>query len=252
MSDGPVRRWEGRESAALAGVWGVPEVEAWHRIDSTNDRLLERARDGAPAWTVVVADEQTAGRGRRGAAWMSPPGAGLWMSVLLPPDPAGRPLPLVVGLACAVAVEALAPGVEVGIKWPNDLMLDGRKLGGVLCEAAAGGTVAGVGINVSRAPDVEGATALEAVASRSPARHELAGAVLGSLRTLVAADRPFAHLLPALGDRDVLLGRPVRTEAEGTGVARGIDASGALLLSRGEGEPVRVVAGSVRLSSDTP
>ena len=237
---------------ALAGVWGVPEVEAWHRIGSSNDRLVERARSGAPPWTVVVADEQTAGRGRRGATWASPPGAGLWMSVLLPPDPSGRPLPLLVGLACADAVEALAPGVEVGIKWPNDLLVGGRKVGGVLCEAAGVGTVAGVGINVARAPDVEGATALELEVSRPPARHELAGAVLGALRTLVAADRPFADLLPALRERDVLLGRPVRTETEGPGVARGIDASGALLLSRGEEEPVRVVAGSVRLSSGTP
>lgn len=250
MTDGPLSRWDGRGVDELAGKWRVPRVDAWRTLASTNDHLVRLARDGAPAWTVVVADEQTEGRGRRGRAWISGDGAGLWMSVLVPVS-GRRPLPLVVGLACAEAIESLAPEVEVGIKWPNDLQIRGRKVGGILCEGVAGNTVVGVGINVSEAPADPPATALEVEAGKALARNELAGAVLGGVRAEVAERESFGALVPRLERRDILRGRAVESEAEGWGVASGIDASGALLLTRGDGPPIRVVAGSVRLSSGT-
>lgn len=249
MSDGPLPRWDGHGVGDLAARWDVPRVDAWRTLGSTNDHLGRLARDGAPAWTVAVADEQTEGRGRRGRAWISREGAGLWMSVLTPVAPGRWPLPLVVGLACAEAVESLAPEVEVGIKWPNDLLIGDRKVGGVLCEGVDGRTVVGVGINVSDAPDDAPATALEVEADRTWSRSELAGAIIGRLRGEVDALESFGSLVPRLERRDVLRGRPVESEVEGRGVAAGIDASGALLLRRDDGSPTRVLAGSVRLSS---
>lgn len=249
MIDGSLSRWDGRTVDELAGRWGVPRVDAWRTLGSTNDRLARLARDGAPAWTVVVADEQTEGRGRRGRSWISDDGAGLWMSVLAPVAPGRQPLPLVVGLACAQAMESLAPEVEVGIKWPNDLQIRGRKVGGILCEGVDGHTVVGVGINISQAPDDPSATALEVEAGKGLARHELAKAVVDGVRAEVDALESFGALVPRLARRDVLRGRIVESDAEGRGVASGIDASGALLLTRGDGSPIRVVAGSVRLSS---
>ena len=122
------------------------------RIGSTMDRLHELAEQGAPAGTAVLAEAQTGGRGSRGRAWHSPPG-GLWLSVLYrPPAPDGvELLSLRLGLLVAAALETLAAGLPVMVKWPNDLMLHDRKLGGMLCEARWQGeslawVVAGLGL----------------------------------------------------------------------------------------------------------
>jgi BirA family biotin operon repressor/biotin-[acetyl-CoA-carboxylase] ligase len=112
----------------------MPELLRFRAVHSTMDVLHDLAAEGAEAGTVVVADEQTGGRGSRGRGWRSPPG-GLWLSALYRPGLAAGTelLSLRVGLAVAQAVEALATGLRVSIKWPNDLLLDGRKLGGILC-----------------------------------------------------------------------------------------------------------------------
>lgn len=280
MSDETLSRWDGSGVRALARAWRVPRVEAHARIGSTNDRARELARVGAPPWSVVVADEQTRGRGRRGRKWVSARGAGLWMSVLLgpsegafdvdesrraagagptipsnPPESprASRVLPLAAGLACAEAIESVAPGLDVGIKWPNDLIVGGRKVGGILCEAADGRAVVGVGINVTDVPAVGGAplamhpTALEVEAGNALSRSLLAGAVIAELRRRL----PEGMDAGSLAARDVLAGRTVDTEQEGPGRARGIAPDGALLLERADGARVRVVSGSVRLSSES-
>lgn len=112
-----------------------------------------RAAQGAPEGTVVVAEEQTAGRGRRGRAWESSARAGLWWSLLLRPEvPADRLgwLPLVVGVGVARGLRAAAD-VAVTLKWPNDVLVDGRKLAGILAERLADGSVVvGVGINIDQ------------------------------------------------------------------------------------------------------
>lgn len=273
MTGRPLERWEGRRVAAWADAWGVAEVEAWATVASTNDRLLERARTGAPSWSVTLADEQTRGRGRRGATWRSAPGTGLLMSVLVRDVPVDGPLPLVVGVACAEAVESVAPELAVGLKWPNDLLVAGRKVGGILCEGAHGGFVIGIGINVARAPEslvdpsgVQGpradapdrdgppplpATALEVEADKALSRSDLAGAVLGRLRAALSTAAPFAAARGELERRDVLRGRRVETEEAGTGRASGIAASGALILTRDDGTRVHVVSGGVRLTSES-
>src|SRR3954463_15823405 len=133
----------------------TPRLYHFERVDSTMDLVHQLASEGAEAGTAVLAGEQQGGRGSRGRAWHSPPG-GLWLSVLYrPPASEGMELlSLRLGLLAAAALEAPAPGIRVMLKWPNDLMLHDRKLGGILCEArwqgeSPGWIVAGVGLNVT-------------------------------------------------------------------------------------------------------
>ena len=128
-------------------------------VTSTNDVARERAEAGADEGLAVIARAQTAGRGRRGRAWVSPPGSALYLSVILrPPWPADQApwLGVLAGIATARAAESLLPkGAPVSIKWPNDVLVDGRKLAGVLVEprSARGRiefAVAGIGLNVAQ------------------------------------------------------------------------------------------------------
>lgn len=249
--------WDGEPVQVWKRVWRADLVEAHDVLGSTNDRLKELAGAGAGPYAVVVADEQSAGRGRTGGIWHSPPGSGLWMSVLLPvPGAVPAHLPLVVGVAAARAAESARPGARVGLKWPNDLLLGGGKLGGILCEHAHGTVVAGVGLNV-RFPE-EGlpadvaplAAALEGDSGPRVSLGALATALLHELRALVptATWGLDAALHDELEERDVLRDRAVVTQQAGPGTARGFDADGALLLERPDGARVRVVSGSVRLA----
>ena len=244
--------WDGRSGIELAAQWGAPAVEAYDQIGSTNDRALELAREGAARGTVVVAEEQTVGRGRRGATWLSEPGVGLWMSIVLGTDDRSPALPLVVGVACAQAIECLVPALRVGIKWPNDLFVAGRKVGGVLCEGSGGTQVVGVGINVREPaggfPEeiAASATSLEAAGAKALSRSDLGGAVAEHVIRLLDAKEPYQAAAVELADRDLLAHRTVDTEQEGKGVARGIDPEGRLVLERSDGTRVAIVSGSVR------
>lgn len=247
----PLPAWEGRPPRDWADAWSVPLIEAHAVLGSTNDRARELAAAGAPAFTTVIADLQTSGRGRGGAAWLAPAGSSLLISTILPvTSPPALHLPLLVGLAAARAIETVCPGAAVGIEWPNDLVLGG-KVAGVLCEAAQARVVAGLGVNVRQGledfPDDLRARAgsLAAAGHRGVSRAALAGSWLGELARLLAASG--AGLAPTvhgeLARRDVLVGRRVRTH-RGEAVARGIAPDGALLVDEGAGEPQRVVAGS--------
>jgi BirA family biotin operon repressor/biotin-[acetyl-CoA-carboxylase] ligase len=178
-------------SALVArGGRGLPAVEWPHEIVSTSDRVKALARAGAPEWTTVLADRQSGGRGREGRAWASPPG-GLYLSVLLRPRFARVGLlPLAAGVAVAEAAGEL--GVHAELKWPNDVLASGRKLAGILSEAASGPggvewVVLGVGLNV--ALDVAGlppglagaATSLRAEGAPDPPVAKVAAAVLERL-----------------------------------------------------------------------
>lgn len=270
MRGNGLERWDGRSVCELRTAWSIPYLEAHETVGSTSDRAKELAEAGAQPWSTVVADEQSQGRGRRGAVWISPAGAGLWMSVLLEADAVSGAAPLEVGLACAEAIESLVDGAVVGIKWPNDLVVEGAKVGGVLCEVAGNAVVAGIGVNVSDAP-APGALAgsgglppgsLRGTLQCSAPRHALAGEVLSKLKARLnggagttgrVSSRREAVLAAAtlqeLRRRDVLAGRLVETEAAGVGRADGIDASGALRLVREDGSTTPVASGSVRLSS---
>ena len=138
-------------------MWGGGwDIEWLEEVDSTNSHLRERARRGAPEGLVVVAEHQTAGRGRLDRRWESPPGANLLASVLLRPHMSGPDVHLCTGavaLAAAEACQAVA-GVEPELKWPNDLVVEGSKLAGILAEAEFTGgeltaVVVGIGLNVA-------------------------------------------------------------------------------------------------------
>ncbi len=249
--------WDGEPVQVWARVWRANRVEAHDVVGSTNDRLKRLASEGARPYSVVVAEEQTAGRGRSGGVWHSPPGSGLWISVLLPSSGVvPTHLPLVVGVAAARAAESACSGLKVGIKWPNDLQVGALKVGGILCEHSHGAVVAGVGVNLRVPPDAlpeevaVRAAALEGAASVRVSAGELASALLHELHALVPrSGRGLEREVhQELERRDVLRDREVVTQQAGPGTARGIAPDGALLLERPDGTRVGVRAGSVRLA----
>ncbi len=231
-----------------------------HRVDSvtsTQDLLHQFAQAGAPAGTAVVAAEQTLGRGSRGRGWESPRG-GLWLSVLLRPgaEPALEVLSIRTALAVANAVERQVPGVRLGLKWPNDLLLGGLKVGGILCEArwhgeAPGWVAVGIGLNVANAiPAGLGSRAGSlALAGQAVRPEELAEPVA---RVVAALGSASGHLgddeLAEVRTRDALLGRTIREPL--AGVVEGIAADGALRVRRPDGTSARARTGTVVAADD--
>jgi len=235
---------------------------------STNADLLARAADGAPEGTVLAAEEQRAGRGRMGRAWVSPPRAALTFSVLfrpgaVPPARLGW-LPLLTGVAVTSAVRAVT-AVDARLKWPNDVLVRDAKLGGILAEAAGGAVVVGIGLNVSTEPDELpppgpgpagplAATSLGAEGWASPDRDLLLTALLGELEHWYLAwcraggDPERCGLAGEYTRRCATLGRQVRVELPGghlvQGLAAGIDPAGRLLVRVPDGE-LPVAAGDV-------
>jgi BirA family transcriptional regulator, biotin operon repressor / biotin---[acetyl-CoA-carboxylase] ligase len=222
------------------------------------DLLHGLAAEGADAGTVVVAGEQTGGRGSRGRSWHSPVG-GLWLSVLFRPTSAAgvELLGLRTGLAVAEAIESLGPGAPVDIKWPNDLMVGDRKLGGVLCEArwqgeALAWVVAGVGINVANPVPADLASIATTLVERLPGITPdlLEPVVTARLRGLAPpSERLGTGELAMLRRRDWLCGRALRAPAPG--VAAGISEDGALLVRSADGGVTAVRAGTVELAERT-
>jgi BirA family biotin operon repressor/biotin-[acetyl-CoA-carboxylase] ligase len=226
---------------------------------STNDELKRRSREGAPEWSVVLADRQTRGRGRQGRAWASPSG-NLYLSLLLRPTlppTAWGVLPLAAGLAVREAV--CAEGGRAELKWPNDVLARGRKLAGVLVEATSGAdglenAVVGIGVNVGVVPAevAAGATSLAAETDRPVDAIRLAAAVLARLSVCyhaLARDGPPA-ILPRWREGALdWLGRAVEVQAAGgvvRGVARDVDEQGALLVEDPAGRVLRIFSGEAR------
>ena len=246
-----------RLDAILPGL----QIEVSARMASTNSELCERARRGDARPRLLIAEEQTAGRGRSGHTWLSSPGASLTFSIAVPiaaSDWSG--LSLAVGLAIAEALDPhgdeAAP--RLGLKWPNDLMLCPaggelpRKMGGILVESiAAGGrprqAVIGVGLNIAPQPLPEfayGHACLQELRADVDAPQALAILAPPLVRAVIAFDRHgFAPLVPRYARRDLLAGRRVTTSL-GEGVADGVDADGALWLVAG-GTRRRVTSGEV-------
>jgi len=242
-------RYDGVEAPELAARLRTPGLLCLEEVTSTLDLAHELAREGAPAGTVVLADEQVKGRGRQGRYWHSPKGCGVWLGYIARPESPleSGVLALRVGLAVAEALGAL--GCEAWLKWPNDVILADRKAAGVLCEArqtgAAGWIAIGIGVNVRGAlPEeiaatatvledhVRGMTRLAVLEALVPRLHELAYAP-----TLNDAERE------AYARYDWLHGRALLEPLAGT--ARGIAPDGALLVET-VGGTERVVGGSVR------
>ena len=239
------------------------EMEWFERIDSTNTYLKRRALDGAPDGLAVIADYQTAGRGRMDRTFQSPVGKGIYLSVLLRPGlPPERLLPItaLAGVAVCNAVERVC-GVRPGLKWPNDPVLGNRKLCGVLTELVmdplcGAAVVLGIGINVLHgredfSPDVaEIATSLAMELGRPVERAELTAALLEELDGMYAALKAgdLAVWLETYRRDCVNLGRQVRLLAEGgteTVTAVGIDPQFGLVIRRADGREETVRSGEV-------
>ena len=231
---------------------------------STNDDAREAAAQGVAHGAVFLADAQTAGRGRLGRRWHSPPGASLYLSILLRPNAIARDmalLPLAAGLAVAEAVDAVAPSLDARIKWPNDVLIGGRKVAGVLVEGALRGerfqhVVVGIGVNTNgeRPPeDLAGAaTTLSAELGRAVARRELLAALLARFEARYEALDlgDAASVVRAVNARCLSLGRRVSV-GHLVGVARAVEPDGGLRIDLVDGAS-RVVHGSegLRLLDD--
>jgi len=230
----------------------LADLEIHLSLDSTNRHLMQRAAQGAPGGTVCLAERQEAGRGRHGRRWVSPFGANLYLSILwrsaLAPAQLGG-LSLAVGAAVAQGLSA-AGAPAIGLKWPNDLMWGGRKLGGVLLEVAGEATgpchvVVGVGLNLAMdealAHEIDQPWVdLREAAPRALPRNAVTAAVAGEVLLALDAfaEAGLAPSLPAWRERDVLRGEPVRLtlgERVVDGVARGVDDNGCLLVEGREG-----------------
>lgn len=230
---------------------------------STNSDVAERARQGAPEGTVVIADAQSAGRGRLGRSWVSVPGVNLYLSVLLRPSivPAAAPqLSLLAGVAVAVTLERF--GIEARIKWPNDVLLEGRKVAGILTEIEAEAdrvrfVVVGIGVNLNIRSEQfpaelrDKATSVLLATGRTVERGDFAAALLAAMEEWYDVFRAggFPPVAAAWNERAALIGRTIRVSGAGSdasGVCAGIDVDGALLLDdRATGARQRVLAGDV-------
>lgn len=236
------------------------------RTASTNLDLERLAAAGAPEGTVVVAETQSAGRGRLERGWFSPPGGGLYFSLLLRPaiEPTrATSLPLILGLAVAETLERCAPGLRADVKWPNDILVDGRKICGILCALQAETDlihhiVAGIGINVGLtrrdlpAALRRTATSLRIAAAAEVNRAALLADLLLALeqKYLVWRDQGLTPFLPALRARDALFGHEIEVErASGKvrGRADGVETDGALRLRLADGRIELVCSGDAHL-----
>jgi BirA family biotin operon repressor/biotin-[acetyl-CoA-carboxylase] ligase len=257
--------------AGLETRWMARDIRYFETIDSTNRIGFDLARGGAAHGTVVIAEGQTAGRGRLGRSFYSPPHRNLYTSIVLRPSLSASEAATVI-LAAAIAVaETVAtclgnPGA-VEIKWPNDVLLDGLKTSGILMELSAEATrvgflILGIGVNLNVDRDSfpedfrSLATSLLSHSGRSIDRAHFTRRLFGTLEEVldVHAERGWDALRLRFQEFFRMLGRRIRVsdlaEGETTGVCRAIDPDGALLLERDDGERVRVLAGDVTIIKD--
>jgi BirA family biotin operon repressor/biotin-[acetyl-CoA-carboxylase] ligase len=233
-------------------------VVVFQSIGSTNDFVTGLARDGAAAGVAVFAEEQTAGRGRLGRRWQSDAGLGLWFSILLRPEmPVAQWPRLTLWLAYALA-QAIreSAGVDLQLKWPNDLHASGRKIAGILVETGLGENAfatAGIGLNVNHpafpAPLDATATSLRIETGAPLDRNALAASVLASVdQSFSLIPSHFDAILAWASRADCLRGRRVTAQA-GTaireGIAEGLDPEGALFIRAEDGLLSRVTSGEV-------
>ena len=211
---------------------------------STNERARELAATGAPHGTLVTAERQHAGRGRQGRTWVDQPGRALLLSVVV------RELDPLLSLRAGLAVADIA-GITALVKWPNDVLLDGRKVAGILVEGRPqeGWAVIGIGVNVAVDPSGLPHELRETAGTLGRGAEELEATLAELLRALeVRLAEPADAVVEALRERDALLGLPIRW-AGGAGTGAGIDDSGALLVTTPDGERLKLDAGEVHLET---
>lgn len=250
---------------ALSGIEFVRRVEYLPTVGSTNDVAKQLGASHAPEATLVIADEQTAGRGRQGHAWWTPPGTAIAMSLLLrpmiPPTLAHR-LTMLMGLVTAQAIERMA-GLHVGLKWPNDVVIEQAarllKLGGILTETSMSGhaiefAVIGLGLNVnvnfSGRDDLPEATSLMMLSGHEVDRLQVLRALVEYFAARYAIIDRDDQLHADWSSRLTMLDRQVIARQGGksvAGLAEGVDESGRLLIRQDDGALWRVDAADVSL-----
>lgn len=246
----------------------MPRTVKLGRVGSTQDAARELAAAGAAPFTMVIADRQSAARGRSGRGWVSEPGLGLYASLVMPPLAADRAVAL--GLVASIAaldalleLSAFRPGGAPAIKWPNDLVVPGwRKLGGILVEARSDEVaVVGIGINLAHGsddlPEVEGGalapTSVVVETGAAPDRDALAARIRRNLEEGVGvlAARGFGPLVPHWMARSLLGPGDAVVVHDGddrlVGTFAGIDERGAMLLDEAGGRRRAIYSGDVRL-----
>jgi len=255
-----------REGLQTAFI-GQGDIRFFPGTDSTNRQAKALAAAGAAEGTVVIAEEQTAGRGRRGRAWFSPPRVGIYMSLILRPDIPPQEAPRFALLAAAAVAAAVreTTGLEVTIKWPNDILAGGRKLGGILTEASmemdrVEYLIIGVGLNVNLnrrdfPPELQPiATSIRAETGRPTDRILLTKRLLESLEATYNECRRegFAPILKRWQGFSEMLGRRVAVdvgERRFTGKVAAFGADGSLVLRSPDGETLRFFSGDVHFES---
>lgn len=246
-------------AAGLGTLWLARHIVYYESVGSTNDEARRLAQAGTPEGTLVIAEEQTAGRGRLGRQWLAPAGQALLFSLIFYPTIEPRylyQLTMLSSLACVQAV-AEQTGLRPAIKWPNDLLLDDRKLAGILSEVGQAGerlyVVVGIGLNVnvdfSAWPELrQQATSLSEALGQPVPRLPLLQEILRRIEVgydrLRAGHSPYDEWVANLAT----LGKPVRvTTPEGIleGQASGVDPDGALCVTLADGSTKRILAGDV-------
>jgi BirA family biotin operon repressor/biotin-[acetyl-CoA-carboxylase] ligase len=229
-------------------------------VGSTQDVARQEAAAGAPEGTIVLADEQTAGRGRLGRSWASPPGTNIYVTLVLRPSlEVLRRLSIVAPLAVSLAIEERT-GLRAGIKWPNDVWIGERKVAGILIESElVEGRVlfslVGIGLNVNMdvaaIPEIADiATSLRHELGREVSREDVLASLLDHFERLYRAAGRGEPVHLAWRERLIVLGRPVRVglpDRVEEGVAEDVDENGCLLLRRADGSLVTIEAGDVTL-----
>ncbi len=242
---------------------GQGEIRYFERTDSTNLRAKAMAADGAPEGTLVIAEEQTQGRGRRGRNWFSPPGAGIYLSLIMRPDILPQEAPRFALLTAAAVAEAVREitALETRIKWPNDILVGGRKLGGILTEVSmemdkVEYMIVGLGLNVNLAREAfpsdlqEIGTSIQMEMGRHLHRLPLVRRIIERFEeTYQGYQRHgFAPIRKRWQDFTDMIGRTVEVDTMGrrlTGEVLDFDEDGYLVVREHNGVPVRLFSGDV-------
>jgi BirA family biotin operon repressor/biotin-[acetyl-CoA-carboxylase] ligase len=241
-------------------------IEVHRSVDSTNTVAKQRARAGAAHGTVILAEEQTAGRGRMQRSFFSPAGDGIYMSLIIRPDAQVADVAAVTVVAALAVADAIAALTDAKprIKWPNDVLLDGRKVCGILTEAAvaaesgqAAYLVIGIGVNVHNRelPDElkSVAVSLQLASAGRVDRNALVAAILDAFAAHYATFRQsgdLSRLLPTYRARLAMLGQPIdviRGEERYQATALDVDARGGLIVRRGDGTLTTLTSGEVSI-----
>jgi BirA family biotin operon repressor/biotin-[acetyl-CoA-carboxylase] ligase len=245
-------------TAGLKNALIGQKVRYYHSLTSTMDTARQEIRQGVKEGTVIIAGEQTGGRGRLKRTWLSPAG-NVALSIILYPDIGGLPyLIMIASLAAAKSIETVT-GIKTQIKWPNDILIDGKKVGGILIENEVKGkkaaSIIGIGINIDLnvagyAEITDTATSLKTKSVKDTLRVRIIRSLLTEFERLYLQLPIGKPIYEAWRGRLVTLGKKVRvTSGSQTvgGVAESVDESGALLIRGEEGSVTKVVAGEVTL-----